>query len=366
VQGVEIQYLGAAMSALADARVSLLAQPPSAVAIPGSGKEDTKLFDSVAEQAIATRLQEFNSRCAVITEEKGVIGEKMRGSILSYIVDPFDRSRPFVRAVGTALASLDPTKCKTIGDVIGSVGFTMAHLEAPFASITCIRDGDIIFNVMVNYTDGSLYVACQKFVGSGSIHDTPTPADLFEKGKRLRFVPRSGQRLICFTGDPDKDKEPPVNEHSSKYMQILHNLGFSGFDRVKLSNPGGPARILYLTDLYTGEDPPSLILSNGEKVFEFLGWLAFAIYSRDLAVFELYSEGFEARGNILQAPPPNYSAFVKDVESKKVILNIDRILDLDPPGHYRSALVVTNVHSTVACATMRAKKKSREIYFPSE
>jgi transcriptional regulator with XRE-family HTH domain len=359
MQGIDTGYLTAAMSALKAARTSLLAQDPPASLLPGMGKEDAKLFDTITEQAIAGQLLAFNSRCAIITEETGVIGERKQARNISYVVDPFDRSRPFFRAINELF---EPEKHRTLEDMLTDGRFQMRSLEAPFGSITCIRDSEIVFNAMLDYASGVVYVACKGFVGCGNIEECPDPHTLVEKGTEIEFSPKPGPQFLCFMGDVDKDKDRAVNEQSSKYSRILKGLGFDPGLHLGLTNPGGPARILYLSDIYNDAENPIFILSNGEKVFEFLGWLAYAIHTQELAVYELYSSGFEARGFILNAPPPNYSAFVST--STGFGLNVDRIIDLEPPGHYRGAIVVTHARSTVACALMSAKPNSRKLYHP--
>jgi hypothetical protein len=358
MQGIETGYLTAAMSALAAARASLLAQAPRAALGTGIGKPGANLFDAVTEQAIAGQLLAYNSRCAIVTEESGIIGEKGQAANTSYVVDPFDRSRPFFRAVDELIKQ---EKRGTLEDVISDSRFQMRSLEAPFGSITCIRDGEIIFNTMLDYASGTIYVGSKGFVGYGNIDKCSDPLALVQNGTELAFSPRGGSKYLCFMGDPDKDKDQTINEQSSKYEHILKGLGFDPDLHLGPKNPGGPARILYLSEIHEDPDNPIFILSNGEKVFEFLGWLAFAIHSQELAVFELYSSGFEARGLILQAPPPPYSAFST---SKGLRLNVEKLIDLDPPGHYRGAVVVTHARSTVACALMRAKPNSRELYHP--
>jgi transcriptional regulator with XRE-family HTH domain len=359
--GIEIGYCDATIDALKAGRTALAAQAPPASLKPGAGKPDALLFDCVTEQAIAGRLLAFNSKCAVITEETGVIGERKHASTLSYVVDPFDRSRPFFRAVEQLY---DRDKHRTLKDILSDPQFEMQALEAPFGSVTCVRDGEIVFNAMLDYVSGNIYVACKGFIGYGNIDRCPDLRSLAERGHEITFSPKPGPKYLCFTGDPDKDKERTVSEQSTNYVKVLKGLGFELQDHLGLSNPGGPARILYLSDQYSDDSDPFFILSNGEKVFEFLGWVAYAIHSRDLAVYELYSDGFEARGLILQAPPSNYSAFVPGANGKDFKCNVDKIIDLTPPGHYRGALVITHARSTVVCAVMCAKLNSRQLFHP--
>ena len=359
--GIEIGYLSAAIEALHAARFAVMAQPPPLSLMPGTGKAGSKLFDAVAEHAIADRLLAYNSRCVIVTEEAGVIGEKKYAALVSYVVDPFDRSRPFFR---TVRGISDAKQYRNLGELFSDTEFNMRALEAPFGSITCILDLEIAFNAMIDYASGRVYVACKGFVGYGDINSGVDPRSLVRNGHELSFSPRSGSTFLCFTGDPDKDQDASVNEQSTKYGKILSGLGFDEAYHLGLSNPGGPARVLYLSDLYEDDGNPLFVLSNGEKVFEFLGWLAYALYSRELAVYELYSAGFEARGLILQAPPPNYSAFEPRFGQGGFRLHVDRVIRLDPAGQYRGAIVVTHARSTTACALMRSKTNSRELYHP--
>jgi transcriptional regulator with XRE-family HTH domain len=360
--GIEIGYLNAALSALGAARTALLAQAPPTSLLPGAGKDDAKFFDAVAEHAIAQMLLGFNNRCAIITEEAGLIGSPSHASNVSYLIDPFDRSRPFVTAI-KKYATSDNGLHRTLADVVEDPAFVMQSLEAPFGSITCVRDGELTFNAMLNYTSGTVYVACRDFIGYGNIAECPDAQTLADRGVRIGFQPRSGQSYVCFTGDPLKDEESSLgnSEHSRKYQNVLKNLHLQGEHNIGPTNPGGPARVLYLSDFHD-DIQPSFILANGEKLFEFLGWMAFAVHSQQLAVFELYSDVFEGRNLILHAPPPNYSAFT--VQPGSFRLDIERILRLSPVGHYRGAVAITHARSTVARAFMTAMKNGRELYHP--
>lgn len=365
MHGIDLEYLAAAMRALRSARIALLAQTPVQSQEPGAGKEDAKVIDAVTERAIANELWAFNTRCMILTEEAGILTDnaenKKYASSLSYVIDPFDRSRPFLRSVRQIL---NPEKHKTLADIVADPMFKMNGLEAPSGSITCVREGEVIFNAMIDYAHGSVYVACKGWVGHGNIDECPDPRSLVERGNEITFSPRSGNRFLCFLSDQDKEKEVGLNEQASKYKTILSQLGFQGSSHTGFENPGGPLRILYLSDLNKDPNEPSLIFSNGEKIFEFLGWLAFAIHSEKLAVYELYSPGFEARGLVLQCPPPPYSIFTMPENNRGFLLDLDRLTNLMRAGHYRGAIAVTHSHTTVACATMMAKKNSRELYHP--
>jgi transcriptional regulator with XRE-family HTH domain len=347
MEGVELAYLGTTMQALREGRQVVLRQKCDDALRPARGKSDTRFFDFAPEDVIVSRIRKFDGRCSVFTEEKTVPELKDYASQLCYFIDPFDRSKPFAEALKAA-----QPKSKYIADALEDPKWPLRGLDAPFASITCVRNSKICFNVMLDYTTGEIYVACKAMLKHGSIEKCSTPEVLAQTGKDIRFNKREGRRPITFVGDINSDKRPHYEQH-------LADLGFRDeLPPQGYQDPGGPARILYLSDdlcVPCGQKDmflPALIMSNGEKICEWFGWLAYATHSPQLNVYEIRAEKFASRGEILLAPPPQYSMF--SVDDKGCSLMLNRITVLNTPVFYRSALVITHSESADANIWMRA------------
>jgi transcriptional regulator with XRE-family HTH domain len=347
MRGVEVAYLKVTMDALREAMRVLHSQTPADALRPAQGKTDTLLFDAAAEDAITRKLRAFNDKCAIFTEEsKDPLGGREYADRTCYFIDPFDRSTPFKALLETTLIK---GRHKYVGDVVHDQENPLIGLQAPFGSITCIRDKQITFNVMMNYCTGETYVACKAMLKRGNIVDCPDPETLASFGTDIRFKAREGREFTCFLGRRDSEKRPQYERH-------LQDLSFRPGQHppTNLQDPGGPPRILYLTD--EGVTDPLLagVLSNGEKICEWIGWLAYVAHSGELAAYELYAGNISQRDEILLAPPPDYSMF--QIENGLCHLKLERILNLNTPVFYRGAILVAHFGSSDIITEMRVTK----------
>ena len=366
MKGVEIAHLQVAMKALIESRNFLIRQKIEDVTASTRGKVDTLFFDLAPEHIIVQRLREFDNQCAIFTEEGTTEERREFAARLAFFIDPFDRSKPFAKALDD-FKKTEPDK-KYVADAINDPNWSLQGLDAPFASITCVRDSKMCFNVMCNYTSGEIYVACAAMIKYGPVEKCPNPEAMAEYGKDIVFARRDGTNLITFVGTPDK-KNAEGNEDKKRklYEDHLTNLGFGLQDLPppKYQDPGGPARILYLSDMPQSQGAkssicpyrPAFILSNGEKICEWAGWLAYAAHSESLRAYELIAEKVSARDFILLAPPPTYSLFSIDANSCK--LKLERVTGLDRPVTFRSAIVVTHFESSDVAIRMKARKEER-------
>ncbi len=355
--GVEVAYIRVAMDALREARRVLHSQSPEGALRRAAGKDDTYMFDAGVERVIIDKLRAFNDKCAIFTEEANVIGKRENAMRMCYLIDPFDRSTPFANLLKQCVGN-KPSGDKLIGDMINGEDYPMTGLSSPFGSISCVRENRITFNVMMDYSSGEIYVACKAMLKHGSIDECPDPEALAVRGSDIRFEPRKGKEYACFLGKEGSSKR-------ELYEQHLKDLDFrpGHLPRKELQDPGGPARILYLSDdpALATENKLACILANGEKICEWFGWLAYVAHSNELAAYELYARKFSARDELLLAPPPNYSMFTTDKEGQCQV-NLDRILVLNTPVFYRSAIVITHIASTEVVADMNATN-CRELSF---
>ncbi|MDD5294997.1 MAG: hypothetical protein PHP21_03720, partial [Patescibacteria group bacterium] len=108
--------------------------------------------------------------------------------------------------------------------------------------------------------------------------------------------------------------------------------------------PPGPPRVLYLSEFQKSYKPVGFVLSNGEKIGEWLPWLPFVKFARNgngypaLRIFEIYLERPWTKYGMLMSPPPAYSLFCENGEES--YLDMSRLRNFDRPSQFRSMLVV--------------------------
>lgn len=356
--GIEVAYLKCCMDSLNEARRVLLSQTPAnAMRDAFIGKKDTKLFDAACESAIVNGLKAFNERCTIFTEESTAVdGRRDFANQASYFIDPFDRSSAFVQLLTCARDK----GASTVGEAFTADYNTLANLNAPFGSISCVRDGQIAFNVMLDYASGEVYVACKAMLKHGNIAICSDPEKLALYGDDIRFESRRGRVFTCFLGRSDD------SEKRQQYEKQLKDLDFQPGEAPPqhLQDPGGPARILFLADRCPADSKVACILSNGEKIGEWCGWLAYVAYSDDLMAYDVCGKHLTQRDSILLAPPPDYSIF--QIDSDGICrIDLERILYLSKPVFYRGVLLVAHSRSSEIISEMRVMK-SRELKFRSE
>jgi hypothetical protein len=208
-------------------------------------------------------------------------------------------------------------------------------------SITAIRDRRILFNVMINYVTGEIFTADSFGTRKSTIEDQSS-----EEPVSFSAADRRSRRFVTFLG-----KEGYV-ENMEKCK-----LGLKPED-CSDEWTGGPLRIINLSDL--GERDISFILSNGEKICEWVGWLAWVKYARDprqadepaLHAFRLFFESPRTKELILVAPGPHYSIFIE--EGGEMRVNLDRMFQLADPSHYRETILITSRENVGAIARVRA------------
>ncbi len=160
------------------------------------------------------------------------------------------------------------------------------------------------------------------------------PIKFINSQKRLE---QNGLKFVTFC----KGKRYEDNLLASEIAQ-LDSLSDIRDQRLVYDEPGGPARILYLNDGNVG-----FILSNGEKIGEWMGWLAWVAHSSGrLRAYEISFESSWTREEILMAPGQAYSILGNNVfrdrgrKHKSVQLNLVKLGFLKNPSQYRSTLLV--------------------------
>lgn len=346
-KGIELAYLAAVMESLRQAWLVIWNLPLDDALKPGVGKADTEMFDAVAEAAIVRTLTGFNENCAIFTEEMDRRGLIEDAPTICYFVDPFDRSSVFAQRVRAAGGG-----ASILGDLLGSEELKMEGVEAPFCSVTCVRESRIIFNAMLDFASGEIYVACAEMQKHGNVEECADPYALAAYGDDITFEYEQGSGTVCYLGEGGTE---PAKLYKALYRD---GLGL-GRTKVLKTDPGGPARVLYLSGLNRG-DMPDFVMSNGEKICEWLGWLAYAQFSQQLAVFELWAEMLSARDYILLAPPPNYSVFAS-TNAEGFELDLERLAPMKTPSRYRGVIAVTHLENSGIMARLNARQQCREL-----
>lgn len=302
----------------------------------GIGKFDTYGLDAIPEETIKLEVDNYDGDIVLITEEtgkmySGELGLEPTQTVL--ICDPTDRSIKMREFLQELIRDKVELAKMNVGDVFSQYRdqwqnkFGNPTISGASSSITAIRDRRVLFNVMVNYVTGELFIADSLGTRRRKINDEHTEVVNFSAASRTT------RQFITFLG----------KEGYAENMEKC-NIGLKSEDCL---DPwvGGPLRILYLSDLFKKDI--SFIMSNGEKICEWIGWLAWVKYARDtlqpggqaLKAFRVFFESPRTRELVLVAPGSHYSIFVEKAGETKI--NLDRMFQLDDPSHYRETILIT-------------------------
>jgi hypothetical protein len=369
--GLERQYLRECVKALVKARDALLGldceRAIARMGDGGYGKSDTLGLDAAPEAALIRSLcEEFDPHLPFVTEETGN-EVHLRGTEEEVVCfsDPMDRSKVLARFLSGRSGRLAEVfaSSETIPEWEETCGGDIS-LTGPYGSVTATRHHHILFNVMINYLTGYIYIACD--TAMGSIH----LAEAYEDEQRTRLkrtseflcslrpveFPVSGKwhsggglRFVTYC----KGQKYDDNLLASDVTQ-LKSLEEIRESRLVFDEPGGPARVLYLTG-----DGIGFILSNGEKVGEWIGWLAWVAHSSArLRAYEITFDSSWTRDEILMAPGQAYTVLGDNVihdrgrRFKAVQLNLQKLRFLRNPSQYRSTLLVCPARNEEVRATL--------------
>lgn len=325
-----------------------------------SGKRDSLFLDMLPENILRGKLiNDYDKHLVLISEEKGKFNfEKISEAEVVVFSDPTDRSKYFKNFL-----CLDVLKKKGGGnplfgelldskDTLGKwESFTNVHprLSGACCSITIVKRGQICFSMVLNYITQELVLACQDFIGYSSLKRIKIKAGCldFSRWSSIRFPePKKKTSYVTFLG-------------KKHYLEYIGNLKKSGIldDSVTLleREPGGPARILYLSNM--GGNPAGFIISNGEKIGEWIHWLSFCKYSDDLVAYSVYPGTFFARDDLLMAPSALYS--ILELRNNILFLNYGKLRYSDNPSRYREMILVCHRNNQLIQARVEAQRSRR-------
>lgn len=319
------------------------------------GKSDTLGLDALPEIVLIKILREYHNQAAIITEETGFAGGFDLGNNgvnlePIFVCDPTDRSSSLHDFLNNKKAD------SSVGEILHSAE-AIAEWEQKYsgpASITgasgaatCVVRGIPIFSVMINYLTLDLFVAC-----SSGCYSYKLPR--LAKEINLQTVLNGGQR-IYFRGTDTTNIELTRRfvtfTGKSGYLEnlidsnIIPNKDINKY--LVYDKPGGPLRILYLSELQPQERALGFILANGEKIGEWIHWLTFVRFGRHqheqntpaLHLHEVYQSRPGTKDGVLMATPPAYSIF--SCNTNGCYLDMRRFADLARPSQFRSTLLVT-------------------------
>jgi len=359
--GIEEAYCNAMVSGLIKANQALLdttvEEAIAASYVPFKG--DTLGIDQIPENTIANVLTEFDQYAVLITEERGEDANPLsrhtaltvRGPRTFFVCDPCDRSSPLC-----AYLRNHKRDARRVADVLmkknAKENWEKAHsgpcsITGANAAITCVRRGLPICSALLNYITQEIIIACSAGIFHASLFDhddaNKLTLDSMNRTRHLSFpyVNRASYKnFVTFVGKPERG-----------YPQNLALTKLSKEDDLKqhlhYDQPGGPTRILYLTNQQAEQKTMGFILANGEKIGEWIHWLPFIRFAKReedrgaeaLHLFEITQDQSSLRDGYLMTPTEPYSVF-KEVVEGRVVINVDKLGDFDNPSKYRATLLV--------------------------
>ena len=365
MQGIERQYCDVCINALVGAWHELMeVSCAETLRSVSYGKGDTLGLDAIPELIISKRLMNFDNHSLLITEELDHFAhdrwptesDPIRQPLM-FFSDPTDRSKQLkifiqkisekrlLAKVGELMKDCDSQK------IWEEIFESPVTITGPTGAISCVRKGVVIFSVILNYVTATIFVATDtgiyyyKFEDFSTLkNERITLADISKEGKTLSFPgikdfgysPDDCKQFVTFLGKTGykenfRDSMIFVEEPDS----FLHH-----------SEPPGPPRVLYLSELQKNYGPVGFVLSNGEKIGEWMHWLPFVKYSRNsdgehaLQVFEISLERPWTKEGMLMSTSLAYSVFCKKNGEDGGFLDISRLRNFKRPNRFRSMIVV--------------------------
>lgn len=370
------------------------------------GKNDAAGIDAIPEIVIRDGIMDFNPSSILITEETDIAtslklseNPSPKNQPLIFVSDPTDRSKYLKRFIRELLLikyglndieknedsetkeTVDQQKKLRVGEILGDIGSdnisilkliresknaiavweelggAPASITGAVSSLTCVSEGKVVCSVLVNVITRQIFVACETgvyYCDIEMVNDRPITSfdDIVNIGNRLYFPTPdfeeidSRKQFVTFLGKAG---------YQENFDTSMIFMGNSSERYVHHKEPGGPSRVLYLSELQK-EKPIGFIMANGEKITEWIHWLSFIKFARNqqnsrvLSIFEVSSEKVYTKNGILMSTHPEYSIF----KSLQDILYMDFSIlkGFKQPSHYRSMIAVSLISNKWFLNTM--------------
>ncbi len=382
VLNIEQVYCNQAINAVIDGYFHLLDDPVhDALANVRYGKKDTLGLDVITESRITDNLAKFDNNTALITEETGKNGDSFHRHLQSnrgmpatiFIADPTDRSAQLEDFLGPR----DMNSSKKVHERLNREG-AIKEWEARFgnpasitgasSAVTCIMNGVPICTAIVNIITNELFVASRagvvvlKLIPIGDFDPSRITVDfVYDNGRPISFRSFARDHLALqhmrhfttFLGGVNKEgyKENFIDSKLLDEASIEKNMIYA--------QPGGPLRVLYLSTVQPASTPVGVIFANGEKIGEWIHWLAFLRFGKveggefrsepPLILYELYQEKPRVKDGILMSTSPVYSIFAPDpLNPHQMRINVEKFRDFENPSLVRSMLLMAPTSNTWA------------------
>lgn len=363
MQGIEREYCDVCINALIGAWRELMeVTGAETLRQVRYGKGDTLGLDAIPEITIKGRLESFDNHAILITEE---LDDQARRrwptdsdpikQPLMFFCDPTDRSIQ-LKEFFERISKENPIA--KVGDIMNKCNpkeLWEEMFESPVivtgstGAITCVRKGEIVFSVILNYISRTICVATDIGVYWYQLKDF---SDSENEKITLAEIVKNGNNL-CF---PKVDKSTCSLDDCKKFVTFLGKEGYQeNFDDSMLfmenadeflhhTKPPGPPRALYLSELQNNHGFVGFILSNGEKIGEWMHWLSFVKYACNenggyaLRAYEIALERPWTKNGMLMSTSSAYSLFCS--AGKKQYLDISRLRNFERPSQFRCMMVV--------------------------
>lgn len=327
-------------------------------------KPDTLSLDAIVEITISKELKEFDQHAILITEERGADANPLgsatpaseRGLRTFFVSDPVDRTShlsEFLRRAEKPLARVrDVLHHDNARAAWESFTGGPAAITGATSAITCVRRGLPVCAAVLNFITQELAVACDRGVFRIPVLDMSSQQTLDELD--IDTLADRGT-TICFPTQRSVGEQRFVTYVGKRgYEENLVDSGLLPPEDIKkqlvYDQPGGPARVLYLSDLQPSDQAVTFILANGEKIGEWIHWLPFVRFattgasnlSHPLRLYELFHQRPWTKNGILMSAPPVYSVFQPVPGGHgRFLIDVDKLKALPNPSRYRSTLILT-------------------------
>lgn len=356
MQKVEQYLLYECVEALKDVLDGIRSTPvKTLVKKAKSGKRDSLYLDVLPENILRDKLlDDYDEHIVLVTEEKGKFNyEEISEAEVVVFSDPTDRSKyleKFIQQEVLEKSSSNPL----FGSILDSqetidrwerLTNVPARLSGACCAVTTVKRGEICFSMILNYITQELVLACKDFIGYCPVKNINLKAGdhKFSNWTKIRFPkPTKKTSYVTFLG--------------KNYKECLDKSGVLDDAFTPLEQePGGPARILYLSNI--GRSPAGFVLSNGEKIGEWIHWLAYCKYSDDLVAYSIYPGTFFAKDDVLMTPSPPYS--VLEPNKRLLLLNYGKLRYFENPSRYREMILISHRNNNLIRARVEVNRSRR-------
>ena len=316
------------------------------------GKKDTYILDALPEVTIRDHVSSLDPKIVLVTEETAP-GRWPDKPLCVIVADPTDRSAQFAEFIKRY-----PQKKgrNDLGDLFVDPNVVAAwekdyggpiSITGAMTSVTCVwEDGSIIFSILLNYITGELVLVANNRV---VVFDTRDKENLDFETVMSQGRPVIFPRRTIVSNSRGHLNFVTFLQKNQLYIDNLESIVLmeNPKEHVYYDAPGGPSRPLYLSEFQPTEKPVGFILANGEKLPEWIGWLAFVkaahtqSHETSLRLFEISTNRALMRDNILMSTSPPYSAFHQAVGGGTTYRIDTKKLSYFPrPSQFRETLVV--------------------------